>query len=58
MEKGIWALIMLSAPATSWSVYRCSGHDWEEVWEQDWDAGGEEKGEVVTGAEGNVSVGS
>jgi hypothetical protein len=26
---------------------------WEEVWEQVWDAGGEEKGEGVTGAEGN-----
>jgi hypothetical protein len=51
MEKG---LIMPSAPATLWSGYRWAGHAWEEVWEQVWDAGGEEKGKVVAGAEGNV----
>jgi hypothetical protein len=49
---------MPSAPATSWSVYRWAGHTWEEVWEQEWDPGGEEKGEGVAGDEGNAgSVG-
>jgi hypothetical protein len=58
VEKGTWALIILSAPDTSQSVYRWAGCDLEEVWEQVWDAGGEEKGEVITGAEGNAgSVG-
>jgi hypothetical protein len=54
VEKGTWTLIMLSAPATSWSVYRWDGHVWEVVWKQLWDAGGEEKGEGVAGAEGNI----
>jgi hypothetical protein len=32
---------------------------WEEVWEWEWDAGGEEKDEGIVGAEGNVGgVGS
>jgi hypothetical protein len=57
MEKGTWAQIILSAPATSWSGYRWAEHAWEEVWEQVWDAGGEEKGKGIAGAEGNASGG-
>jgi hypothetical protein len=58
MKKGTGTLIMPSAPATSWSGYRWAGHVWEEVWERVWDAGGEEKGEGVAGAEGDIgSVG-
>jgi hypothetical protein len=54
MEKGTWALIIPSVPATSQSGYRWAGRVWEEVWEWVWDAGGEEKGEGVAGAEGHV----
>jgi hypothetical protein len=54
MEKGTWTLIMPSSLATSQSRYRWAGCAWEEVW----DVGGEEKGEVVAEAEDNVgSVG-
>jgi hypothetical protein len=45
---------MLSAPATSQSGYRWAGCVWEEVWEWIWNAVGEEKGEGIAGAEGNV----
>jgi hypothetical protein len=45
---------MSSTPVTSCSGYRWAGCAWEEVWEQVWDAGGEEKGKGVVGAEGNV----
>jgi hypothetical protein len=49
---------MLSAPATFWNRYRWARHAWEEVWEWVWDAGGEEMGEGVAGAEGKAgSVG-
>jgi hypothetical protein len=34
--------------------YRWAKRAWEEVWEQVWDGGGEEKGEGVARAEGNV----
>jgi hypothetical protein len=38
--------------------YRWPEGAWEEVWEWVWDAGGEEKGEGVAGAEGKAgSVG-
>jgi hypothetical protein len=54
MEKGMWTLIMPSAPATSQSGYRWVGCVWEEVWEWVRDTGGEEKGEGVAGAESNI----